>query len=106
MLIRALALHSFTYLVGITSSMAVLHQVIPSDARFQSGTGTTATFVQQIANRSFKSDRLPIKPSKPEVNDKAVPAKIVPNSLKADCKSPIDVVGRCFADARANYKVG
>jgi type IV secretion system protein TrbI len=73
MLIKTLTLHSLTYLVGITSSMAV-HQVIPPSGRaerFQSGTGKTAVVTQQIANRSIKSDRLPIKQSKPQVNDKA-----------------------------------
>ncbi len=105
MLIKTLTLHSLTYLVGITSSMAV-QQVIPSpgtEARFQSGTGTTATITQQIVNRSIKSGRLPIKQAKPQINDKApvqVPAQITPNpKFKTDCKPPIDVLGRCFADA-------
>ena len=55
MLIKTITLHSFTFLVGITSSMAV-HQVIPSDAtaRFRSGTETAAIFAQQVANRSIK----------------------------------------------------
>lgn len=110
MLIKTLTLHSLTYLVGITSSMAV-HQVIPSPdtaARFQSG--TTAIITQQIANRSIKSDRLLIKQAKPQASDKApvpeAPAQGVPNSkFKTDCKPPIDVPGRCFADARVNHKV-
>ena len=111
MLIKTITLHSFTFLVGITSSMAV-HQVIPSDAaaRFQSGTETTAIFTQQIANRSNKSDRLPLKQAKPHLNDKApmqVPAQIAPNlKFKTNCKPPIDVPGRCFAEARVKYKVG
>ncbi|MDE5454186.1 hypothetical protein GWE18_15295 [Bradyrhizobium sp. CSA112] len=111
MLIKPLTSHSFSYLVGITSAMAV-HQVIPSDAaaRFQSGTETTAIFTQQIANRSIKSDRLPLKQAKPHFNDKApikVPAQIAPNlKFKTDCKPPIDVPGRCFAEARVNYEVG
>ena len=110
MLIKTLTLHSLTCLVGITSSMAV-HQVMPSEAaaRLESGTGTTAVITQQIANRSIKSDRLPIKQAKPRVNDKApvqVPAQITPNpKFKTDCKPPIDILGRCFADARVNHKV-
>ena len=111
MLVKTLTLHSLTYLVGITSSMAV-DQVIPSPgaaARFQSGTDTTAIITQQITNRSIKSDRLPIKQAKPQVSDKApvqVPAQITPNpKLKTECKPPIDVVGRCFAEARVNHKV-
>jgi hypothetical protein len=108
MLIKTLTLHSLSYLVGITSSVAV-QQAIPSDtaARFQSGTGTIVLFSQQVASRSAKSDRLPIKPAKPQANDKVqVPAQIAPNpKLKTDCKPPIDTLGRCFADARVNPKV-
>ena len=111
MLIKTLTLHSLTYLAGITSSVAV-HQVIPSPgtaARFQSDTGTAAIIAEQIANRSIKSDRLPIKQIKPGVNDKEpvqVPTQISPNpKFKAECKPPIDVPGRCFAGARVNHKV-
>jgi hypothetical protein len=109
MLIKTLTLHSLSYLVGITSCVAV-QQTIPSDtaARFQSGTGTIALFSQQIANRSAKSDRLPIKELKSQANDKAPPhlSRDAPNpKLKSDCKSPIDVIGRCFADVRVNHHV-
>ena len=106
MLIKTLTFHSLTYLVGITSSVAV-QQAIPLDtaARLQTGTGTIALFSQQIANRSAKSDRLPIKPAKPQVKVQ-VPAQIAPNpKFKTDCKPPIDILGRCFADARVNHKV-
>jgi hypothetical protein len=110
MLIKTLTLHSLTYLVGITSSM-VVHQVIPSPgtaARFQPGSGATAIITGQIVNRSVKRGRLPIKQATPQANDKPpvqVPEQIVPNpKFKTDCKPPIDVVGRCFADAPANYK--
>jgi hypothetical protein len=109
MLIKTPTLHSLTYLVGITSSMA-MHQVIPSPgtaARFQPGSGTTAIITGQIVNRSVKRDRLPIEQTTPQANDKPsvqVPGQIVPNpKFKTDCKPPIDVVGRCFADALANY---
>jgi hypothetical protein len=110
MLIKTLTLHSLTYLVGITSSVAV-HQVIPSDtaARFQSDTGATAIITQEIVNSAIKSDRLPIKQAKPQVHEKAsiqVPARITPTpKFKTDCKPPIDILGRCFADARVNHKV-
>jgi hypothetical protein len=106
MLIKTLTLHSLTYIVGITSSLAV-HQVIPSPgtaARFQPGSGTTAIITGQIVNRSVKRD----KQATPQANDKPpvqVPGQIVPNSkFKTDCKPPIDVLGRCFADALANDK--
>jgi hypothetical protein len=110
MLIKTLTLYSLTYLVGITSSVAV-HQAIPSDtaARFQSVTGTTEMITQQIVNRSIKSDRLSIEQAKLRVNDKTpiqVPAQITPNpKFKTDCKPPMDILGRCFADARVNHMV-
>jgi len=106
MLIKTLTLHSLTYIVGITSSLAV-HQVIPSPgtaARFQPGSGTTAIITGQIVNRSVKRD----KRATPQANDKPpvqVQGQIVPNSkFTTDCKPPIDVLGRCFADALANDK--
>jgi len=104
MLIKTLMLHSLTYLVGITSSMAV-HEVIPWPGTangFQSVTGTTAIISQQIVNRSAKSDRLSIWQAKPQVNDKT-PVRVP--KFRTDCKPPIDVLGRCFADARVNRKV-
>src|SRR3954469_13360394 len=110
MLIKTLALYSLVYIAGITSSMAV-HQVIPSAgtaARFQSGTASgTPVVAGQIADRSLKSDRLP---TKRQVNDNApleVPVQIAPHpKFKTDCKPPIDVLGRCFAAGRVNYKAG
>ena len=112
MLIKTLTLYSLTYILGITSSLAV-HQVIASPgtaARFQPGSGATAIITGQIVNRSVKRDRLPIKQPTPQASDKPrvqVPGQIVPNpKSKTDCKPPIDVLGRCFADALANYKTG
>jgi len=109
MLIKTITLHSFTYLVGITSSMAV-HQVSPGTvSRFHPDIATNAAIIGQIANRSAKSDRLPPRQAKPQVNDNApaqVPPQIAPNpKLKTDCKPPIDVLGRCFATARANQNI-
>ena len=112
MLIKTLTLHSLTYIVGITSSIAV-HQVIPSSgssAGLQSDTHTKpGIFTDQVVNRSVRSDRLLIKQVKPQVDDKArvhVPGQIAPNSrFKINCKLPIDVLGRCFADAGLNHKV-
>lgn len=110
MLIKTLTLHSLSYIVGITSSIAV-HQVSLSTAttaRFQSETSTEAAItIGQIANRSVKSDRLPIKQAQLQANDKApvqVPARIAPDTkFKTDCKPPIDVLGRCFADLGVNH---
>ena len=110
MLIKTLTLHSLTYLVGITSSLAA-YQVIPSSgtaAGFQSDTSTKVAIInRQIVNRTVKSDRLPVKQAVPEANGKApvqVPAHIAPNpKWKTDCKPPIDVLGRCFADLGVNH---
>lgn len=109
MLIKTVTLHSITYLVGITSSVAVHHAIpLPGTATiFQSG--TTAIRYQQIANRSTKSDKLPIWQATRQLNNKAPvqrPAYTVPISkFENDCKPPIDVPGRCFADAGGYRKV-
>jgi hypothetical protein len=104
MLIKILTFHSLTYILGFTSLMAV-HQVAPSP-------NTTAVFQsdsRQIANRAAKNDRLPIRQLKPQANDKGplhVPGQITPNpKLKGNCKPPIDILGRCFADAKMNHNV-
>ncbi len=47
-------------------------------------------FVDQVANRAVKGDRLPT-------------VRALPNDAR--CKPPIDVVGRCFADAKLNERV-
>jgi hypothetical protein len=110
MLIKILTLHSPTYLLGITSSLAV-HQVIPAlgtAAGVHSDTSTkVAIITRQIVNRTVKSNRLPVKQAEPEASGKApvqVPAHIAPNpKWKADCKPLIDVLGRCFADVGVNH---
>jgi len=87
--------------------MAV-HQVSPGTAsRLHLEIGPAAAITGQIANRSAKSDRLPTKQVKHQDNAPAqVPSQTAPNpKLKTDCKPPIDVIGRCFADARANQKI-
>lgn len=103
MLVKTLALYSFTYIVGITSSM-VVHQGIPraSIADFQSD-------ARQIVVRSSKNDRLRVKQAEPQAFDKApvrVPVHTAPNlKAKGDCKPPIDVRGRCFAILNVEHKV-
>ena len=104
MFIKILTLHSLTYIVGIASTIAV-HQVIPSPsslAGFQSETTEAVTTAGQIANRSAKSDRLPIKKSKSQANDKAPASQPGQSAPNLSCKPPLDVIGRCFADARVN----
>jgi hypothetical protein len=45
----------------------------------------------------------------PQADDRGhikVPAQITPNQkINTDCESPIDVIGRCFADAGLYRKV-
>jgi hypothetical protein len=108
-LIKTLTWHSLTCIVGITSTMAV-QRVIPSPgspAGLQLVTTEAETTTGQIANRSAKSDRLPIKELNSQANDKAPPhlsRQKAPNlNLKSGCKPPNDVLGRCFADARIKH---
>jgi hypothetical protein len=103
MFIKTLTLYSLTYIVGITSSIAV-HQGSPRGAiaDFQSDN-------RQIVVRSLKSGRLPVKQAEPHALNKApvrVPAHTAPNlKVKDDCKPPIDVRGRCFANLRVEHEV-
>ena len=111
MLIKTFTWLSLTYIVGISSAVA-LHQVIlapGSPTAFQTDTTEAATITGQIVNRAAKSNRLPIEEMKSLHSDKEPPSlsrQNAPNpQSKSDCKSPIDVVGRCFADARNNQHV-
>lgn len=113
MLIKTLVSYSLTYVVGITSSVAVHHAVTSpgTAAGFRSDNATkAAVFTQQIVNRAGKSNRLPIIGQVgSQSGDKApaqVPGKMAPSpKLKANCAPPIDVYGRCFAIVRVNRKV-
>jgi hypothetical protein len=114
MFIKTFTLYSLTYIVGIASTIAA-HQVAPSPASlagFQSDRTETATTPGQVSNRSAKGDRLPIRELRFPTNDKAPQAppkqseQSAPNpNLKRDCKPPIDVIGRCFADAGVYHHV-
>jgi hypothetical protein len=103
MLIKTLTWHSITCIVSITSSMA-MQQVIPSPdttAHYQSETSTkVAVITDQIANRSVKSNRLPVKQAAPQARPAPV---IMPANSQSNCKPPIDVLGRCFADAGLHH---
>jgi hypothetical protein len=104
MLIKKLTLYSLVYIGGIASSVA-MHDVISSAGTSQSSAGVgTPMFNRQIANRSLKSDRLPINPAKRQVNDKEPLQAPLNSKIGSACKPPIDVLVRYFADARANKK--
>ena len=94
MRINSLTLYSLPYVVSVASLAIVAHQVVPSLRTPLLDTSTKSAVISgQVVNRSLKSDRLPIKQTVPQAN--------VPNrKIKNDCnKPPIDVIGRCFADA-------
>ena len=111
MFIKTFMLHSLTYIVGIASALAV-HQAVSlplSPAMYQSDAMEAATNADQTVNRSAKRDRLPIRKIKSPANDRALPhlqGQNAPNPRpENDCTAPIDVLGRCFANAEVNREV-
>ena len=107
MRIKSVTLYSLPYVVGVASFMVAAHQVTPSLTTLHplSDASTKSAIISgQVVNRSLKSDRLPIKQAVPRADDERqikLPGQIAPNrKIKNDCnKPPIDVIGRCFADA-------
>jgi hypothetical protein len=99
--IKSITLYSLPYFVGIASLVVAAHQAAPTASRFQDTSTESAITSDQVVNRSLKSDRLPIKQAAPQANDNVnVPAGIAPNpEIKAGCEQPINLNGRCFADA-------
>lgn len=97
MLIKTLTLHSLTYLVGITSSVAVHQNALWNPAGNRGD-------VRQVVLRATKGDRLPIKPARPHAP--ARPPTIVEPDFKIRdaCKPPIDVRGRCFASVASTSR--
>ena len=104
MLFKTLTLHSLIYIAGMTTAMAV-HQAIP----LPDLSAGPQSSLEQTANRSGKSDRLPTVQLKRRALDK-VPVRLQPRDLfksgKVDCKPPIDVPGRCFAEATPVQRTG
>jgi len=104
MLFKTLTLHSLIYIAGMTTALAV-HQAIPLPGV---SVGPQSS-LEQAANRSGKSDRLPTAQMKRRALDK-VPVRLQPRDLlksgKAVCKPPIDVPGRCFAEATPVQRTG
>ncbi|WP_271606125.1 hypothetical protein [Bradyrhizobium sp. CCBAU 11434] len=97
MLIKTLTLHSLTYLVGITSSVAAYQNALWSP-------GANQTDTRQVVLRAAKSDRLPVTLTRSHARDNVptrVPAVVKPGIGDA-CKPPIDVRGRCFAAVALN----
>jgi hypothetical protein len=103
--IKHFTLYSLPYFVGVASLVVAAHNVVPIALRFQDTSAENAITSDQVVNRSLKSDRLPIKQAAPQANDKGkgnvkLPARIAPNpEIKVGCEQPINLNGRCFADA-------
>ena len=77
----------FLTCIMILAALIGTRQAFPLQA---DASARAAISVDQLANRAAKRDRLPI-------------VRALPNDTR--CKPPIDVVGRCFADARLNQSV-
>ena len=96
--IKNFTLYSLPYFVGIASLVVAAHQAAPT-LRFEDPSTESAITLDQVVNRSVKGDRLPIEQTVPQTNDK-VPTRIAPSpEIKIACQGPIEVNGRCFADA-------
>ena len=96
--IKNVTLYSLPYLVGVASLVVAAHQAAPT-LRFEDTSTKSAITSDQVVNRAVKGDRLPIKQAVPRANDK-VPTRIAPSpEIKIECEGPIEVNGRCFADA-------
>jgi hypothetical protein len=101
--IKALNLRSLLYVATVTGSIVAAAGValgLSSDAGDK-----TEIFSTQV-NRSLKSNKLPIKQTSPHANVKEfvkVPAKVAPK-FEVNCR-PVDVPGRCFADAKPNRRI-
>ncbi|MGY8685588.1 hypothetical protein Q2941_48940 [Bradyrhizobium sp. UFLA05-153] len=59
-------------------------------------------FVDQVANRAVKGDRLSTTRALPNAQNGLLAPK---SRFDARCKPPIDVVGRCFADAGLSQRI-
>ena len=97
--IKSITLYSLPYFVGVASLVVAAHQAAPTALRFQDTSTESAITSDQVVNRSAKGDRLPIRQAVPRANDN-VPTRIAPNPvINVGCEGPIEVNGRCFADA-------
>ena len=110
MRIKSVTLYSLPYVVSVASLVIAAQQVVPSLRTPLSDTSTKSAIISdQVVNRSLKSDRLPIKQAVPQADDERqikLPGQIAPNQKnKTGCNPPIDVIGRCFADAKLFYKL-
>ena len=103
MRIKSVTLYSLPYVLGVASFMVATHQVVPSltTLRALSDTSTKNAIISgQVVNRSLKGDRLQIMQAVPRADDERQIKLPGNRTIKNDCnKLPIDVIGRCFADA-------
>ena len=107
MRIKRVTLYSLPYVLGVASFIVAAHQVAPSLTTLgalSDASTKNAIISGQVVNRSLKGDRLQIMQAVSRADDERqtkLPGQIAPNrTIKNDCnKLPIDVIGRCFADA-------
>jgi len=92
MFFKALALHSVS-IAGIATSL-VTQQAVPRPVTFAG----LAAAAEQITNRSGKADKLPMV-LQPRLTRSVPLQQHGPRPDKVDCKPPIDVPGRCFAES-------
>ena len=98
MRMKTLASHFLTCIVSLASLIGAQQAI----SRQADVSAKTAMVADQVANRAAKGDRLPAGRALPNAQNGSLVPK--PRS-DANCKQPIDVVGRCFADARLNQGI-
>ena len=107
MRITSVILYLLPCVVGVASFLVAAYQVAPSltTLRALSHTSIKSVIISgQVVDRSLKSDRLPIKQAVPQADDERQITLPVTDRTKSKIKNgcnkpPIDVIGRCFADA-------
>ena len=112
MLIKTVVLYSLPYIVGIASSMVAARHFAPlletTPTTLSAPTATDGAFRGQVVNRSLKGDKLVVWHGPPHPKGKVyikTPARMAPRPGHIlRCTPPIDVPGRCFANADKAFR--
>ena len=112
MLIKSVFLYSLPYIVGVASVMVAAHHFAPLlgtiPTTLSALPSPEGAFRGQAANRSLKGDRLVVHHGPPHTKGKIyikIPARMAPRpQLILRCTPPIDVPGRCFANAGKAFR--
>jgi hypothetical protein len=109
MLLKMLIVRFLPYLAGAGLFSMVAHRDVPSlvaTPRFTSHQSSrTDMFSGQVVDRSGKSEKIMIRRETHHADDRDHEPQLVMSpklGIKADCKRPLDVPGRCFSDALSN----